>query len=84
MVTVDINSEIGADGMLRIALPASFRNKKVKACISIDNEIVVDPKEAALRRKYTLKELAGAWKGEFEIPYEGDHDHREGLDDLPS
>ena len=34
--------------------------------------------------KYTLEELAGAWKGELEIPYEGDHDPREWLDDLPS
>ena len=79
MVTVDIDSEIGADGMLRIALPASFRNKKVKACISIDPHKSANPDEEK-RSKVAVMALFGTWQGELVRGDQGEYQDRESLD----
>jgi hypothetical protein len=77
MTTVVVRSRVGADGVLRVAVPvgAAEADREVQLTIEPVPQSVDD------RAAYVawLRSMAGRWKGEFERMPQGDFEVRETL-----
>jgi hypothetical protein len=77
MTRIKLKAKVGADGVLRVDVPIG------NADANREVELTIEPASsgAAADADYQefLRTTAGAWRGEFERPPQGDYETREPL-----
>jgi hypothetical protein len=77
MSRIEVLSKVGADGVLRLAVPLQ------KSDAGHDVKVTVEPVSQKVMTQEEWQELvmstAGAWHGELERPPQGEYEEREPL-----
>jgi hypothetical protein len=76
MSRITLNARVGADGVLRLAVPVGIKEA--------DQGVQVTVEPAATKKSMTQAEwdawvesMAGTWQGEFERPPQGEYEQRD-------
>ena len=77
MTPIVMKSKVGADGVLQLNVPIGPAEANREMRVTIEPA----PPEATSRQEYLdfLQRTAGAWRGDFERPPQGDYEIRDPL-----